>query len=84
KYKWRIKMKVKTTYIGTLDGVSIITNGEKPEGMIVTDEKLVLYADKDKILHNLETEEMAYSKVIEQLSDQEDWEELDDPTAKME
>ena len=75
-------MKVKTTYIGTLDGVSIITNGEKPEGMIVTDEKLVLYADKDKILHNPQTEEMTYSKVIEQLSDQEDWEELDDPNAQ--
>lgn len=78
-------MKIKTTYIGTINGVFVITNGEKPADMVVTDEVLVLYADKGKILQNKEDKERRdYSIVIEDPSEQLDWDEIDDPAQKME
>lgn len=77
-------MKIKTTYIGTINGVFVITNGEKPADMVVIEEKLVLYADQGKALQNKETKEITYSVVIEDPSEQLDWDEIDDPEAKME
>lgn len=76
-------MKIKTTYIGTVNGVFVITNGEKPADMVVTDEVLVLYADEGKILQNKEDKERRdYSIVIEDPSEQLDWDEIDDPDAQ--
>lgn len=76
-------MKIKTTYIGTINGVFVITNGEKPADMVVTDEVLVLYADEGKILQNKEDKERRdYSIVIEDPSEQLDWDEIDDPDAQ--
>lgn len=77
-------MKIKTTYIGTINGVFVITNGEKPADMVVIEEKLVLYPDQGKALQNKETKEITYSVVIEDPSEQLDWDEIDDPEAKME
>lgn len=39
-------MYIKTTYIGTLDGVAGIWCGFKPEGAIITEERDVLYPEE--------------------------------------
>lgn len=71
-------MEIITTYIGTLDGVNGIWCGFKPEGAIITEEKLVLRADLGYKLKNKETGETCHSVIIQTPEEQNDWEEIKD------
>ena len=71
-------MEIITTYIGTLDGVNGIWCGFKPEGAIITEEKLVLRASYGYKLKNKETEETCHSVVIQTPEEQDNWEEIKD------
>lgn len=71
-------MEIITTYIGTLDGVNGIWCGFKPEGSIITEEKLVLRASAGYKLKNKETEETYYSVIIQNEDEQENFEEIKD------
>ena len=56
-------MKTKTTYKGTLNGVSGLWCGFKPEGLEVEEEISVLYADEGKILEHKKTHEQTTSVI---------------------
>lgn len=50
-------MQIKITYCGTLNGVYGIWCGFLPEGVIVEEERPVLYADEGKILERISDKE---------------------------
>ncbi len=50
-------MQIRITYVGTLNGVSGIWCGFKPEGAIITEERPVLYPDSGYELEHIETKE---------------------------
>lgn len=43
-------MEIRITYVGTLNGKKAMTCGFKPEGMVVTEERQVLYPSEGKEL----------------------------------
>lgn len=43
-------MKIKITYVGTLNGIGGIWCGFKPEGVIVSEERQVLYPEEGSLL----------------------------------
>ena len=71
-------MKIIKTYIGTLDGVNGIWCGFKPEGAIITEEKLALRSELGYKLKNKETEETCHSVIIQTPEEQNNWEEIKD------
>ena len=77
-------MYITTTYIGTLNGISGIWCGFKPEGAKIKTEQLVLHAETEYILKNKQTEETTYSVLINSPEQQSDWEEIEDTTHKIE
>lgn len=46
-------MEIRTTYIGTIDGIKVIVNGDKPENMIVEETKQVLYPASGYVLKRI-------------------------------
>lgn len=50
-------MQIRITYVGTLNGVSGIWCGFKPEGAIIKEERPVLYPDSGYELEHIETKE---------------------------
>lgn len=69
-------MEIRKTYIGTINGVSGIWCGFKPDDAIIIDEKLILYPQNDYLLKNKMTEEVVYSVCLTSQEQQEDWEEI--------
>lgn len=72
-------MEIRTTYVGTLNGVHGMWCGFCPEGVEVEEERLVLYADPGYILRNKISEEEVTAVWIQSAEQQEDWEEIELP-----
>ena len=56
-------MKIKTTYVGTLNGINGMWCGFKPDGVIITEERPVLYAEENMDLIRIADEENMGSSV---------------------
>ena len=69
-------MFTKTTYIGTLNGVHGIWCGFLPEGVVVEEERLVLYPEEGYDLKNKISEEIVSAVWIQSAEQQQDWEEI--------
>lgn len=69
-------MFIKTTYIGTLDGVHGMWCGFKPEGLIVEEERMVLYPEEGYLLENKFTHETETAVWIKQETEQDNWQEI--------
>ena len=71
-------MKIRHAYEGTLNGVKGIWTDECQEGVIVEREFMFLTADDfDHELQNKETKEKRSSVIIQDESEQDDWEEVE-------
>lgn len=70
-------MYIKITYIGTLNGVNGMWCGFKPEGLEVTEERQVLYAEEGKTLKNLKTDETSDAVWLKDDDVQENYEEIE-------
>ena len=72
-------MIIKITYVGILDSVHGMWCGFKPEGLIVEEERLVLYPRDGYILKNKLTNEECSAVWIPTEEAQNDWEEVEFP-----
>lgn len=70
-------MEIKTTYIGTLNGVHRVWCGVKPSGAIITKEIEILYPDEGKKLRKKGEEELLDFVILKE-DNIEDYEEIDD------
>lgn len=70
-------MEIRTTYIGTLDGVNGMWCGFKPEGAKITEERIVLYAADGCVLVNIKTGEKENSVWIKSEEQKKDWVEVE-------
>jgi len=71
-------MIVKTTYIGTLNGVHGIWCGFKPDGAIITKEIPILYPEVEKKLRKKGDEELLDFVILNEDNKEEDYEEVED------
>lgn len=69
---------IKTTYIGTLNGVHCIWCGFNPDGAIITKEIPVLYPDAEKKLRKKGEEELLDFVILNEDNKEEDYEEVED------
>lgn len=69
-------MEIRTTYIGTLNGINGIWCGFKPDEAVISEEKLILYPDKDCLLKNKFTEDVVSSVCLLSAEQQSDWNEI--------
>lgn len=72
-------MEIRTTYVGTLNGVHGIWCGFCPEGVVVEEERLVLYPATGYLLKNKISEEEVSAVWIQSAEQQADWEEVEIP-----
>ena len=71
-------MKIRNAYEGTLNGVKGMWTDECPEGVIVEREFMFLTADDEAHeLQNKETKEKRSSIIIQDESEQDNWEEVE-------
>lgn len=71
-------MIIRHAYEGTLNGVKGMWTDERPEGVIVEREIMFLTADdSDHELQNKETKEKRSSVIIQDESEQDNWEEVE-------
>ena len=70
-------MQIKTTYVGTLNGVHGMWCGFCPEGVIVEEERLVLYPAEGYELRNKISGETLSAVWLHSAEQQEDWEEVE-------
>ena len=71
-------MKIRHAYEGILDGVKAVWTDEYPEGAIVEKEFMFMTADDENHrLKNKETEEICSSVIIQDESEQDNWEEVE-------
>ena len=71
-------MKIRFAYEGTLNGVKGVWGDIHPEDVVV--EKTIMFLtpdDSDHRLKNKETDEIVSSVIIQDESDQENWEEVE-------
>ena len=70
-------MEIKITYIGIDNkGIQGIWCGFKPENVIITEERKVLYPEKGKILHQKNTENYLKSVWLQYGDTEENYEEI--------
>lgn len=72
-------MQVKTTYIGTLNGVHGIWCGFKPDGAIITKEIPILYPDHEKKLRKKGEEELLDFVILKEDDTEDNYEEVEEP-----
>lgn len=71
-------MKIRYAYEGTLDDIKGVWTDELPDGVIVEKEVIFLTADdSEHTLQNKETKEKRSSVIIQDKSEQENWEEVE-------
>ena len=71
-------MQIKTTYKGiTEQGIKGIWCGFKPDNITVTEEIQILYPDKDKQLRNKLTGELTSCVILNNTTNQDDYEEVE-------
>lgn len=70
-------MEIRTTYIGTLNGVHGIWCGFKPKKAVIDEERLVLYPAEGYELRNIKTGEIVSAVWIQSVGQQDDWEEIE-------
>lgn len=70
-------MMIKTTYIGTLNGVHGVWCGFKPEGAIITKEIPVLYPDPEHKLRKKDTEELLDYVILKDGDSPDNYEEVE-------
>lgn len=69
-------MYIKTTYLGTLDGVNGVWCGFTPEGAIITEERQVLYPENGYSLKKITTEQIFSSVWLKGKDKQENYVEV--------
>lgn len=72
-------MEVRTTYIGTLNGVHGVWCGFKPDGAVITKEIPILYPDPEKKLRKKGEEELLDFVVLKEDDTQDNYEEVEEP-----
>jgi len=72
-------MEIKTTYIGTKNGVTGFYCGFKPEGVEIKEVRNVLYPKEDYILKNKTTGETLSSVWLKDGDNKENYEEIAKP-----
>lgn len=70
-------MEIRTTYIGTLNGVHGIWCGFKPKKAVIEEERLVLYPADGHELRNKISGEVESAVWIQSAGQQDDWEEIE-------
>ena len=71
-------MQIKTTYKGiTEQGIKGIWCGFKPDNITVSEEIQILYPDKDKQLRNKTTGELTSCVILNDIVNQDDYEEVE-------
>ena len=71
-------MQIKTTYKGiTEQGIKGIWCGFKPDNITVTEEIQILYPDEDKQLRNKLTGELTSCVILNNTTNQDDYEEVE-------
>lgn len=71
-------MIIKTTYIGTLNGVHGIWCGFKPDSAFITKEAPILYPDPEKKLRKKGEEELLDFVVLKNDDTQDNYEEVEE------
>lgn len=69
-------MTIRTTYIGTLNGIHGMWCGFRPDGAVIEEERLVLYPEADYDLRNKISGEIVSAVWIQSAEQQQDWEEI--------
>lgn len=70
-------MEIRTTYIGTLNGVHGIWCGFKPKKAVIEEERLVLYPAEGYELRNLISGEIQSAVWLQSAEQQDYWEEIE-------
>jgi len=72
-------MILKTTYIGTLNGVHGVWCGFKPDGAIITKEIPILYPDPEHKLRKKGDEELLDFVILKEDDTEDNYEEVEEP-----
>jgi len=70
-------MYINKTYIGKLNGIFGVWCGFKPNNAIITQEKIILYADQGKTLRHKESGVENISVLLENGDTEENYEEIE-------